>query len=41
MRRAVARVIPVSRATSDSVSAGRSREKTWITAMPRSSDWRD
>src|SRR3954451_20797177 len=37
IRRAVARVIPVNRATSLSVSAGRSREKTWMTAMPRSS----
>src|SRR3954468_23426736 len=41
IRRAVARVIPVNRATSLSVSAGRSREKTWMTAMPRSSDCSD
>src|SRR5512133_1818923 len=41
IRRAVARVIPVIRATSLRVSAGRSREKTWMTAMPRSSDCSD
>src|ERR1700704_2425966 len=41
MRRAVARVMPVIRATSLRVRAGRSREKTWITAMPRSSDCND
>ena len=41
IRRAVARVMPVRLATSLSVSAGRSREKTWMTAMPRSSDCSD
>src|SRR5512133_2297072 len=41
IRRAVARVIPVIRATSLRVSAGLSREKTWMTAMPRSSDCSD
>ena len=40
IRRQVARVSPVSRATSLSVSAGLSRENTWITAMPRSSERR-
>src|SRR3954453_15903121 len=41
MRRAVARLMPVRPATSESVSAGRSWEKTWSPAIPRSSDCSD
>ena len=38
-RRAAARVRPVARATSDSVSSGRAASKARMTASPRSSDW--
>ena len=41
IRRAVALVMPARRATSLSVSAERSAEKTCSTASPRSSDWSD
>src|SRR5215218_1827513 len=41
IRRAVARVVPARRATSLRVGAGFSRENTWSTARPRSSDCTD